>query len=214
MNYLTPADVGISDDRAAHIRRNSKEPGTDYRTAYGTDLRVPADGVVITVDNSNYGAEGRRIAFLLDDGRQVDWIHLASIQAKLGQRVSRGQRGVALSGASGYGKDWYYDPHVHVTLRARRGLPYTNTLDFEKHIGGSAAGGSATPSTPATPESEEDDDMYIANVKNGNFYLVIGKQAHALGANSGARQSGIPIINYPDDWAVKQLKAGGVTGIA
>lgn len=65
---------------------------------------------------------------------------------------------------------------------------------------------------PATPE-EDEEHMYIANVKNGNFYMVIGKQAHALGAASGARESGIPIINYVDDWAVKQLKAGGVTGI-
>ncbi len=64
----------------------------------------------------------------------------------------------------------------------------------------------------ASNESEED-EMYIANVKNGNFYLVIGTKAHALGAASGARDSGIPIINYVDDWAVSKLKTV-VSGIA
>lgn len=58
----------------------------------------------------------------------------------------------------------------------------------------------------------EDDMAYIANVKNGNFYCVTGTKAHKLGAASGARQSGMPILNYPDDWAVAQLKTV-VTGI-
>src|SRR5690606_1236049 len=111
--------------------------------------------------------------------RQVDWIHLASIQAKVGQRVRRGQRGVSRSGASGYGKDWHYDPHVHVTLRARRGLPYTNTLDFEHYIGGAAAGG--------IDEGDEDfmakiDDLWQrwqpgkAGVKEaGDLYLLFAE---------------------------------------
>lgn len=78
---------------------------------------------------------------------------------------------------------------------------------------GSSAGSGGSGVVPPGRVEEDEDDMYIANVKNGNFYLVIGKQAHALGGASGARESGIPVINYPDDWAVKQLKAGGVTGI-
>lgn len=61
--------------------------------------------------------------------------------------------------------------------------------------------------------TDEGDDMaYIANVKNGNFYCITGTKAHKLGAASGARQSGMPIINYADDWAVAQLKTV-VTGI-
>jgi len=56
-------------------------------------------------------------------------------------------------------------------------------------------------------DSEEDDMAYIANVKNGNFYLVTGTKAHKLGAASNARRSGVPILDYPDDWAVQQLKS-------
>ena len=59
---------------------------------------------------------------------------------------------------------------------------------------------------------EEDDMAYIANVKSGHFYLVTGTKAHKLGAASNARRSKMPIIDYPDDWAVQQLKSV-VTGI-
>jgi len=58
----------------------------------------------------------------------------------------------------------------------------------------------------AAPIEEEDDMAYIANVKNGNFYCVTGTKAHKLGAKSNARRSGMPIIDYPDDWAVGELK--------
>jgi hypothetical protein len=159
MGYTTPADVGISDDRAAHIARGSKEPGTDYKTAYGTDLRAPGAGRVIGVDHSNDGAEGRRLTFLMDNGEVIDWIHLSSISVGVGARVSPGQTGIARSGASGFGEDWYYGAHLHVTRRARQGLSYSQTLDFEDAIGGEAPA-SATPGT--TPnQSEEDQNMSI-----------------------------------------------------
>lgn len=135
MSYVTPADVGISDNRAAHLARNSKEPGTDYKTAMNTDLRAPFGGRVQSVDNNSAGPEGRRISMLLDDGNVVDWIHLQRITAKAGDRFDRAERGIALSGASGYGRDRYYGPHVHVTLRDRLGLPYSQTLNFENFIG-------------------------------------------------------------------------------
>lgn len=133
--YITPADVGISDDRAAHVARKSLEPGTDFKTRYGTDLRMPADGTVVYVDNNPAGAEGRRLQINLDDGRVVDLIHLHRVNVRVGARVSRGQKGVCQSGASGYGKDNYYGPHVHVTLRARPGLPFSTTLDFMAFVG-------------------------------------------------------------------------------
>lgn len=135
MGYETPADVGISDDWQDHVNRKSVEPGTDYKTPYGTDLRMPGDGVVVYADNSNAGADGRRLEINMDDGRVIDLIHLSQVNVKSGTRVSRGQTGVCLSGASGYGSDWYYGPHVHVTLRARTGLPLHQTLDFELYVG-------------------------------------------------------------------------------
>lgn len=66
------------------------------------------------------------------------------------------------------------------------------------------AGGDAVPFPDTGSEYEI---MFIANVRNGSFWLCEpGKKAHLLGKGSGARESGIPIINYPDDWAVSQLQ--------
>lgn len=138
MGYQTPADVGISDNRAAHVRRGSKEPGTDYKTGMNTDLRMPEQGKVILTDHSNQGAEGRRFQMLLVDGNVVDFIHNQRIIAKVGDTFDRGEKGLVLSGASGFGVDRHYGPHVHVTLRDRLGLPFSQTLDFEKFVGSAA----------------------------------------------------------------------------
>lgn len=58
----------------------------------------------------------------------------------------------------------------------------------------------------------KEDSMFIAIVKNSDWYLVVGGKACLLGAKSGARTSGAPILNFPDDWSVKQLRTV-VTGI-
>lgn len=148
MGYVTPADVTVSDTRAGHIRRGSKEPGTDYATKYGTDLRAPEDGIIINVDPNNGGAEGRRISFEITSGEHkgevIDWIHLSKIMMEVGQKIAKGTTGIALSGASGFGNDWHYGPHVHVTRRARRGLAYSDTLDFQAAVDGSSGGGSGS----------------------------------------------------------------------
>lgn len=137
--------------------------------------------------------DGDDVEFWLCHGRN------GSMRVSKGQNVAQGER-LQLMGETGKasGEHLHYEIHVNgvrVDPRAFYARPTP------------AGGGSAS-----TPE-EEEEDMYIANVKNGNFYLVIGTKAHALGASSGARGSGIPILNYPDDWAVKQLKTV-VSGIA
>lgn len=89
--------------------------------------------------------------------------------------------------ALGVNEPWHFD--------------YFRNLD--KHYGEPADSGAA----PLPTDEGIYETMFIANVKNGNFWLCEpGKKAHRLGANSGARDSGIPVINYPDDWALKQLQ--------
>jgi hypothetical protein len=146
--------VWISDTWQGHKNRKppSAEPGTDYATAYGTDLAMAEAGRISVVDNSPGGGEGRRMSVDLDDGRRVSYIHLDSIQGWVGLRVVRGQTGVCRSGASGNGSSWYYGPHVHVSLWERPGMSYSQTIDFEAHVGPPPE-----PEPPPPPPPEEDD---------------------------------------------------------
>lgn len=134
MGYQKPCTAPISDDFAAHQARNSVEPGTDYACAYGTAIKAAESGIVSLADSGNGGGDGRRVSIDLDDGRRVSYIHLSRVDVGGGQRVTRGQR-VGLSGASGFGDDWYYGPHVHVSLWKRPGLAFSDTIDFQPHVG-------------------------------------------------------------------------------
>lgn len=218
MGYTTPADVGISDDRAAHLARDSAEPGTDYKTKYGTDLRAPGHGRVIGIDHSNDGPEGRRLTFLMDNGEVIDWIHLSKIMARFNDRIAPGQLGVALSGASGWGRDWYYGEHLHVTRRARIGLPYRTTLDFEAAIERARPASTASSPTPTNTitNPEEYPNMFYAIVggqEGAPWYLVsatpgAGKPFTAviLGANATGGQA-LPVVKFEWQNSIDRLKA-------
>lgn len=139
MGYRTPTDAPVSDSWWGHKSRNppSAEPGTDYACSYGTDIRVADGGVVSVIDRGNGGGEGRRLSIDLYDGRRVSYLHLSGIadNAYIGQPVVRGQTAIMWSGASGNGSDWYYGPHVHVSLWERPGMAYAATIDFENYLG-------------------------------------------------------------------------------
>jgi hypothetical protein len=158
--YVTPADISISATWQDHKNRNppSSEPGTDYETAYGTDLRAAYNGTISVIDKSNGGGEGRRLSIDLDDGRRVSYIHLSNINAFIGQRVSRGQQGFMWSGASGNGSDWYYGPHVHVSLWEHPGMAYRDTINFQNYVGEESV-----PEVPA-PIERENEEMFVVQV--------------------------------------------------
>lgn len=198
MTYCTPADVGVSDNWQDHLNRDSAEPGTDYKTAYGTDLRAPYGGTVIGVDHSPLGPEGRRLTFLLDNGEVIDWIHLAAIFVTLGGRVEWGMTGIALSGASGWGRDWWYGAHLHVTRRIRRGLTYRQTANFEDLAVAPRPASAPTPASipeaePASIPSEEDDMTEILS-------SPLGQSVHMGGL--------IVSFGSPDDVRAFQVEAG------
>jgi hypothetical protein len=187
MGYVTPADVGVSDNWQDHINRNSAEPGTDYMTEYGTDLRMPGDGVIARVDNNPGGAEGRRLQLYMDNGQVIDFIHGYWIHGSEGQRVSQGQTGIFISGASGWGEDYYYGAHVHVTLRADTGKPFKDTLDFEKYI---------DITIPTIPQQEVT-EMYPIQHHDGRIF-TIGKQYIKHEISVGAAQYTRNVITQDD----------------
>ena len=144
MGYQVPADVPISATWQDHKNRNppSSEPGTDYATGYGTPVACAEAGTVSHVDTNSGGGEGRCVGVNLDDGRYVRYLHMDTIGVSNGQRVGRGQS-LGNSGASGYNDNWYYGPHVHVSLWDRPGMAYNQTIDFQSCVGGGGGGSAA-----------------------------------------------------------------------
>lgn len=138
-NYLRPCgDVRISSSWQGHKNRNppSGEPGTDYAVATGTQIRAAANGVIVDRKDSTTTATGRYLALRADDGNYIRYLHLQSSTVPLGARVTRGQV-IAYSGASGFGSDTGYGPHVHVSLwigGTPLQLGFTNSVDFENYV--------------------------------------------------------------------------------
>lgn len=165
---------------SAHTRRSPKssEPGVDYYCPIGTPLLSLGDGVVSIVAGGITPATGRYVKVNLDDGRSFRYLHLARSLKTAGQRVRKGEA-IALSGASGYGSEFFGaptlaqipantgGPHVHATLWPTHdmrfgyradGSPYS--LDLELYVDKSAtAGGGATPFPPTPVKPKEWDEM-------------------------------------------------------
>ena len=153
MSYRRPtATVEVSASWRDHLNRDppSSEPGTDYPCPYGSEVVAVDDGVVTYVKTTNSTATGRVVEYRLDDGRTTRSLHLADVHAWVGMNVHRGDL-LALSGASGFGSDWGYGPHVHQTLWPGPAWE-APTIDFELYVG-------EPPPPPPTPPAEDEEDI-------------------------------------------------------
>lgn len=136
--YLRPCgDVRISSSWQDHRNRTppSGEPGTDYAVPVGTPVRAAANGVIVDRKDTTTTATGRYLALRADDGNYIRYLHLQSSAVLPGTRVTRGQV-IAVSGASGFGYEAGYGPHVHVSLwlgGTPLQLGFTNSVDFENY---------------------------------------------------------------------------------
>lgn len=145
MSYVlpTPTDF-VSCSWQCHRDRNppSTEPGTDYGCGYGSAVYAAGNGTISDLKTSNSNATGRYCTIDLDDGRRTRTLHMAEIWVGVGQRVNQGQQ-IGLSGASGYGDDWYYGPHAHQTLWSCWCYNFcaTCTIDFALYVGPPALAG-------------------------------------------------------------------------
>jgi murein DD-endopeptidase MepM/ murein hydrolase activator NlpD len=133
--FIRPVQAGISDDFAAHKRRGSVNPGTDYVVGIGTPVVAVADAVIVGVNHSIAGGGGRMI--FLDtttDGYNFDYLHLSRIDVTVGQAVKQGQV-IGLSGASGKGMERGYGPHLHFSARIMgKHANGQNNFDYEAFI--------------------------------------------------------------------------------
>lgn len=170
--YLRPCGiVPISSSWQGHKNRNppSSEPGTDYAVVPGTPVRAAASGVIVDRKDSTTTATGRYLALRAEDGNYIRYLHLQSSAVQLGARVARGQV-IAYSGASGFGSDAGYGPHVHVSLW-RGGTPlqlgFANSVDFENYVDG--------PNIP--PQSEDPVPIHQSSDYTWNAGLPHGSWA-------------------------------------
>ncbi|POH67069.1 hypothetical protein C3B59_07060 [Cryobacterium zongtaii] len=95
-----------------HLDRGSAG-GVDLAYPSGSAVRANANGVVANV--SWFGSGGHTARLQLDDGRYIEYMHLASFSVSNGQSVSSGTQ-IGVSGASGQGDLNYYAPHLHVHM--------------------------------------------------------------------------------------------------
>lgn len=124
--------TNVSDTFNDHMARGSVNPGTDYTCSYGSKVFSVSGGVVTSVGTNNSGSGGRVIHVNHDDGSGADYLHLAEVHVRKGDRVYQGTQ-LGLSGASGNGKDWYYGPHLHISYRNNHygGFGNVGNLDFD-----------------------------------------------------------------------------------
>ena len=120
----------ISDTFKEHKARGSVNPGVDYVVKIGSKVHAVADGTVDKVINNLTGAGGRMV-LMRHGSYKADYLHLSKILVKPGQSVKAGDV-IALSGASGKGKERGYGAHLHISIRNHgRHLVGKGNIDFE-----------------------------------------------------------------------------------
>lgn len=93
-----------------HHRQRGSLGGVDLTAPYGTRVKAPSSGRVTL--HGNTGSGGRYITITAADGHQDELMHLSAFLVRNGQQVTRGQV-VGRSGASGFGREYHYAPHLH-----------------------------------------------------------------------------------------------------
>lgn len=108
---VVSADDGDPDVSWAHHLARKSAGGVDCVAAYGTAIYSPISGRVSLVQNGKTNSGGRTVRVTNSDHAD-EFMHLSKFAVKHGQAVKQGQM-LGYSGASGFGEDHFYAPHVH-----------------------------------------------------------------------------------------------------
>lgn len=190
-NYLRTCGIlPISSSWQGHKNRTppSGEPGTDCSVRSGTPIHAAANGVIVDRKDSTTTATGRYLALRADDGGYIRYLHLLSSAVPVGTRVQRGQV-IAYSGASGFGSEAGYGPHVHVSLWIG-GTPlqqgFTDSVDFENYV----------EDGPLLPPSEDPVPIHQSSTHNWNAAIPggAGPVSSSSRISTGSRTARSPSV--------------------
>jgi hypothetical protein len=112
MSHVRPTTktTAISDNFAAHVRRGSGLPGTDWKTPIGEPI-VASQGGIVTRAGSTPLANGKNIRIHHPDGTTSYYLHLSEIWVTNGQTVAQGNV-IGKSGNTGKTTG----PHLHFSI--------------------------------------------------------------------------------------------------
>jgi murein DD-endopeptidase len=136
-DFIRPTKISkVSSSFDDHKERTppSGNPGTDYPCPVGMNAVAVADGKVVAIKTNTSGGAGRFV--VLDHGRgwSTEYFHLSRVLVRVGQKVKQGKH-IAETGASGFGREYGYAPHLHLILRFRgRMLSNVGNRDFERAL--------------------------------------------------------------------------------
>lgn len=165
-DYVYPtARHDVSDSFQDHVNRGSVNPGVDYMARVGDRVVAVASGKVADADRSPDGGGGRTIHINHDDGTGSDYLHLSRVEVARGQHVERGAL-IGYSGASGYDRENYYGPHLHISFRPNHSGGYGNNgnQDFDAIM--------KAQRTPAEVAPVWDGDRDMRIIEGGTVALV------------------------------------------
>lgn len=146
VKYIRPVKGSwrVTDDYAAHVKRKSTEPGTDYGYDKGNPVIAPADAIVVDIKTNNSGAMGRYVMLDFGGGHYGRAIHLDTVMVSVGERLIRGETfGTGGGSANGSNNGVLY--HVHwsfwVGFKTRKPIPgYDTPVPWENYLGTEAPG--------------------------------------------------------------------------
>lgn len=154
----TATHLSDEGDWAAHIARGSPG-GADFPDRAGTTMYPLRPGVVERVDNDPGDSGGRRVIVRHGPNERTEEMHAQKITATVGQEVDW-DTPIGISGGSGFGRDNFYTPHIHVHGLRDDGTRF-DVVPFMAFTTPAHAGG-------LTPIEEDDNDMkLIQHAKRG-----------------------------------------------
>jgi murein DD-endopeptidase MepM/ murein hydrolase activator NlpD len=138
-------------------RKNEVHPGTDIPVPSGTEIKAPADGVIVAAIANQHPCGGT-LDIDYGNGFWSRFCHVKRIDVKNGDKVSQGQVvGLTGGGSNDFGKGNSGGPHLHFTLK-KDGQRVDPIQYMGKFNLGNQKLSDIKPSTDTSTDDDDNDD--------------------------------------------------------